>query len=139
MSPRRNASLILRIHRIVIIIWIHFLPAYFQKLKKLVQPGNVLGNKRRVVKYVEQNCDSEQGQESTPIKASIQATPPIDENAIDQCANGNDAQTLANNDSTTEQLVSTTRIRETTESFTAQFGQDTTPDPEVQVLSPSQF
>ena len=77
----------------------------FSKLEKVGTTWKSLRKKRRVVKYGEQSCDSEQGQESTPIKEGIRVIPPIDESAIDQSANGNEAQTtLANNDSTTEQL-----------------------------------
>ena len=68
----------------------------------------------------------------------IWAILPVDESAIDQSANGSDAQTtLANNDRITKQLASTIGIRETTEPLIAQFGKDSTPDPEVtaQVLS----
>ena len=138
-SPLRNASLILQIHLIVMMIWIHLLSA---KVEDVGTTRKSLRKKRRAVIYGEQSCDSGQGQEATPIKEGIRAIQPIDESAIDQSANGNNSQTtLANSDSTTKQIASKIGIRETVESFFAQFGQDSAFDPEViaQVLSPSQI
>ena len=90
-------------------------------------------------KVANQNKDRSQHQSG---KVFEQFDTPIDQSAIDQSANGNDAQTtLANIGSITEHFASTIGIREWTESFIAQFVQDSTPDPEViaQVFSPCQL